>query len=303
MNSQLTKILLALDPSDSEFRPTRRSLSWFKKWAGDRKARVEAIYVSFGHSNVKPVTTEHEFTDFVKSLDLGPDVVSSILIEKSSSRRAAALRLAGFAKGEKADLIAVSSHGRSGPARLVLGSFAESLLAVSQVPLLFLTEHEDQRPHANKVLFPTDFSPASKVALDLFLKEMAGTTCEVVIFHAESPPGAIFSTGIIGIPYYLPESYWLEQKQWTGNEAEKLVKSVQERGFKVKSLIQDGVLNTAASIQKAAQDENVDFIAMSSVSRGFDSAVIGSVAKEIFRLKRWPVWVCGPEVSLKNGLS
>ena len=65
-------------------------------------------------------------------------------------------------------------------------------------------------------------------------------------------------------------------------------------------MIQDGVFNTPTAIQKVAQEENVDFVAMASVGRGLESAVLGSVAKEIFRLRKWPVWVCGPETKYEG---
>ena len=34
---------------------------------------------------------------------------------------------------------------------------------------------------------------------------------------------------------------------------------------------------------------------MASLRRGLESAIMGSVAKEVFRIREWPVWVCGPE--------
>ena len=289
------KALVAIDPTEAELRPNEARFSWFKKWIVERDLSVEAVFISFGHSSAHAIT-EFGFCDFVKTLNLGKSVDASVLVEKSSSRRSAVDRLVKYSKQDDADVIVVTSHGRSGPGRIVLGSFAESLLAASSVPILFLSEGAEQPEAVHKVLFPTDFSKASKLALDLFLKQMNGFQGEIILFHAIPPPGAIFDSAVLGIPLYLPDSYWLEQKAWTDRECDQMLKNVTSKGFKARMVAQDGVLNTPAAIQKIAELEKVDFIGMASVSRGIQSAVLGSVAKEIFRLRKWPVWVCGPEV-------
>jgi nucleotide-binding universal stress UspA family protein len=46
-----------------------------------------------------------------------------------------AARIVDQAKHEKADLIAMSTHGRSGLARWVLGSVADKILHESRIPL------------------------------------------------------------------------------------------------------------------------------------------------------------------------
>ena len=292
-------VLISLDPAEPELRPSDASLSWLKNWVNERNASTEGVYVAFGSSGV-PLITEAGLLDQLKTMNLGKDNRAKVLVEKSSSRRKAVDALIQYAKNNESDLIVVTSHGRSGPGRLVLGSFAESLLAASSVPVLFLCESADHSKLTNKVLFPTDLSQSSHRAFDLFLEQMKGTQSEIILYHAVSPPGAIFDTGMMGVPVYLPESYWLEQKQWSNRECDLMLKRAIAQGFKARVVIQDGVLNTPMAIQKFAESENVDLIGMASVSRGFESAVLGSIAKEIFRLRKWPVWVCGPETAFER---
>lgn len=290
-------IVIALDPTEAELRPGESSVNWLRNWTTKRNSLIDAVYISTGEGK-SPTAGQEYFSDYVKSLNLGKEVRAKVLNEPSTSRRKAVDRLVHYAREINSDFIAVASHGRSGPGRLVLGSFAESLLASSPIPILFLNDTKDVS--SSKILFATDLSESSRTALDLFLDEMKGYSGELVLFHAVSPPGAIFDTGIMGVPVYLPESYWLEQKQWTERECDLILKSVKSKGFNVRMVVQDGVLNTPAAIEKCAQDENVGLIGMASVSRGLESAVIGSVAKEIFRSRRWPVWVCGPEAIVER---
>ena len=48
----------------------------------------------------------------------------------------------GAARDERADLIAMATHGRTGPARVLLGSVAESVLRHSDVPVFLLRQTE-----------------------------------------------------------------------------------------------------------------------------------------------------------------
>jgi universal stress protein A len=52
--------------------------------------------------------------------------------------RAAAAAIVGAAAVQKADLIVMSTHGRSGIGRLILGSVAESVLRGTTTPILLL---------------------------------------------------------------------------------------------------------------------------------------------------------------------
>lgn len=290
------RVLLAIDPKESEQGPWESKLSWFKKWASEREVIVEAVFVSSGQA-VNAAIAKFGFIEFVRNLNLGTDVEATILVEKSSSRKNAIQTLLKHAKQKEADLIVVSSHGRSGVGRLLMGSFAESLLASSSLPVLFLSEEATRSTPASKVLFATDFSAASKCALGQFLTQMKGYSGEVILFHVIPPPGAMADTGVLGIPLYVPTSEWKELKKSAEIEGEKMAAKVKSEGIRARVSIYDG-LSTALAIQSYAQEENVDLIGMASMSHGLESLVVESVAQEVFRLKKWPVWVYGPETLL-----
>lgn len=75
-------------------------------------------------------------------------------------------------ESQKIDLIVMSSHGRSGLARWVLGSVAQKVVRSSSVPVLLLREHEPaavgSHPYAERplrVLVPLDGTVVAKAAL------------------------------------------------------------------------------------------------------------------------------------------
>jgi nucleotide-binding universal stress UspA family protein len=86
----------------------------------------------------------------------------------------------GEAQASAADLIVLTSHGRTGPGRWVFGSVAEAIVAGSQVPVLVSRAGQDPRPDLllatpRRLLVALDGSafaeaaiaPAAKLATDL----------------------------------------------------------------------------------------------------------------------------------------
>ncbi|MBC7398161.1 MAG: universal stress protein [Bdellovibrionales bacterium] len=284
-------IAIAIDPSVNELRPSRSELAWLKKCARESHAQIQVVYISSGSGTI----SSSQFAEYVTHLHLGKNVVGTVVREASSSRERATHALLRFVKRQQINLVAVSSHGRSGMGRLVLGSFAESLLATSPVPMLFLSDGGEGAKKSNKILFPTDFSEPSKKTLRLLLKSLQRFKGEVIIYNAISIPGSILETGVTGVPIYIPENYWSDQRNWALNQIEELSKEVRDHGLVCRSVIQDNVINISSAIKKFASDEKVSMIGMASAKSNFESSVLGSVAKGVFRQRKWPVWVCGPE--------
>ena len=74
-----------------------------------------------------------------------------------------------FARDECFDVVVVSTHGRTGLAHVLLGSFAENVVRHSTVPVLTYRrkETDEGRFEPKSILVPLDFSENSKAALPL----------------------------------------------------------------------------------------------------------------------------------------
>jgi nucleotide-binding universal stress UspA family protein len=77
----------------------------------------------------------------------------------------------GIIAGHHIDLIVLSTHGRRGVKKLIMGSVAEEIVRLATVPVLTVGPHS--KPSADrlfhKILYPTDFSTASLKARDAAL--------------------------------------------------------------------------------------------------------------------------------------
>jgi len=290
------KVIFALDPLEPELVPDPSSIRWLRHWMDERSASLEAVYIASWPSEAAEFEkTQNEFEIYVRQLGLGDSVRATVLISKSTSRRKAVQTLVDLLQRSNADFVVVSSHGRAGVGRWMMGSFAERLLGESPIPVLFLSDRHEGLPQLKKILFPTDFSESSKCALELLLNEFQGFGGEIILFHADSPPGVVADTGILGIPVYYPEDVWVERKYQIQHEATRIANEVTARGFGIRTVLQEGVLDVVSAIEHVAEAEKVDLIAMTSTDRGIDLMIAGGVARQVFRMRRWPVWVCGPE--------
>ncbi len=197
------------------------------------------------------------------------------------------------ARLERATLIAMSTHGRGGLSRWLMGSVAEKVVRASSTPVLLLrsfrpTPLGDLQPASHgelpfrKILVPTDGSPAAAAVLD-----PAGTFAqlfgsEVVVLHAELPVvvQGLEEAGFPSLQGPTPS----EKDRFT----EQLAERFRERRIPVKRRTIVG--DPAEVVLDVSHSEDVDLIAMATHGRsGISRWVLGSVAERVLRHAGVPV--------------
>ena len=134
--------------------------------------------------------------------------------------------------------------------------------------------------HADKILFPTDFSPASEDALRwaTALARDSGATLSIV--HVEEPPMA----------YGGGEMYIALDEGETKGELRRLLGNVVPTDHNVPFEHRLLVGDPATAIVEDAEKENADLIVMGTHGRaGLSRLLMGSVAEAVVRRARCPV--------------
>ena len=190
------RIIWAVDPSAKEELQTA-AISAVKTLATNRSATIEPVYLlstfldsvpsqSFGDTvALTRAAISNRFQKLLVELkQLSPEMKPlTVLTGTELSKRRMALELNSYAKSQRADVIVLATHGRTGPERWLLGSFAESLIRESEIPLLVVDPHWTTNDVFNTILFPTDFSDLSKEAY-LEVLDLAETLqSSITIFH------------------------------------------------------------------------------------------------------------------------
>jgi len=200
-----------------------------------------------------------------------------------------------YAKVDHSDLIAMTTHGRSGVTRWAWGSVADKVLHSTDLPLLLVRPMEDdsQKPAQaiRKILVPLDGSELSQSVLPFAETLVKALGASVVLFHAAAPPV---------LAYPGAEMISMDQPVWDTieEEARKFVREATAR-LAAKGIQATGIACVGQAIDgilAAAADESVGLIVMSTHGRsGVGRLVMGSVADAVVRRASVPVLVVPPQ--------
>jgi nucleotide-binding universal stress UspA family protein len=191
------------------------------------------------------------------------------------------------AKAGKADLVAITTHGRSGLARWFLGSVAEKLLH-SKAPMLVVRPADATQPIAplqiRKVLVPLDGSQLSLTAIPA-AEKMAKTFGASLVFCTVVTTDWVAYAGMEAPAVY--QDVFDDMKKSAEENLERAAAESRKRGFKVDGFI--GVGSVSDEIQRIATEQEAALIVLSTHGRSGPSRwVMGSTADALVRRSHLP---------------
>jgi nucleotide-binding universal stress UspA family protein len=198
---------------------------------------------------------------------------------------------------DKAMLITMATHGRSGLNRFLLGSIAEKVLRGAANPLLLIRATEDGKPAGEamlkSVIVPLDGSELAEAVLPLVADMAKKLDLEVELFRA----------------YHIPYNVYAGDEGFYAGNYDELLASVRDEAKeyldkKASDLKRLGVTKvTCVTKEGFAGDEIIalgrktadNLIAMSSHGRsGVNRWMLGSVAETVVRHSGDPVLITRP---------
>jgi len=165
---------------------------------------------------------------------------------------------------QKVDVIVMTTHGRSGFSRWMMGSVAERVLREAKCPIM-VTRHNKQ---AQNILIPLDGSDLSEQALpvSMAVAEANGATVHLMRVHESSSESAQTA-----VKTYLD-----------GCVAKQMATSKREMDIEMKTAVIHG--SPASSILDYVEKNDIDLIVMATHGRrGVHRWVYGSVTEKILR--------------------
>lgn len=294
---RISRVLWALDPFESDLRLDPQTVADLNRWTKSRDILVEPTYVFTPISGIESMPKEKIVERLITvTRELNAEVARpSVLLNLSGTVAGAVDEFLDHAEHTDAGLILVSSHGRRGFPRMLFGSFAETLLNLSNMPLLFLNHHA--RPEATefeRVLWATDFSEACEHAFDSFLFQANGACRELVLFHDASLTfelSSYFSRWEINTPFSLEMEN--DHKTWAERRAQEWLDRAGRFGIQGTTYIDSHYGDIAAEILTAAKANRSGLVVMASQRGPFASILLGSQARKVVRASEIPVWLYG----------
>jgi nucleotide-binding universal stress UspA family protein len=202
-----------------------------------------------------------------------------------------------------ADLIVMTSHGRTGFSRAWVGSVADGVLRHSAIPVLIMrpVETEMDRLAAHhlfkRVLVPLD---GSALATEILSSAVAVAHCSkarLVLIRIVQPVPLL--TPDIGMAFVYPPV--IQDDEGTRCVAEEAKQDLAETAYKLAGLgvtdVETHVIiasNVPRAIIDFVADHGVDAIAMSTHGRGASRLLVGSVADKLLRASGVPILLKRP---------
>jgi nucleotide-binding universal stress UspA family protein len=189
--------------------------------------------------------------------------------------------------------VAISTHGRSGITRWLLGSVAGRVIETTRVPV-FVVRPPDKHPGGaiRKILVPLDASTLAESVLPLVEKLAADHGASVTVMQSV-PPVSAYS----GFEYAAPtamaeilEDMQAQSRTYLAGVRDRL----REKGIEVDA-ITTGAL-AVESILSTADEIGADLIALATHGRtGLGRVVLGSVTDSVIRRSHLPCLVVHPD--------
>lgn len=195
-------------------------------------------------------------------------------------------------------VIVMTTHGRTGMSRLFVGSVASKIVRDATFPVLVVRIQPSPAVTSasfDRILVPLDGSPFSEQGLVQAINVFGGHLTLHLLRVIEIPtiPAAGMVGGGIAVNYGLVEEYMSATRDAANEYLRKLIEKLTADGHTATGAVMQGFV--ADEIQRAADDHQVDAIAMATHGRGgLSRIVLGSVAERVLHESARPLLLTRP---------
>ena len=293
-----TRLLIPLDGSKT----AEQVMPWARRFADSFQLPVELLAVVDVGTLLTSVERARQFDKLIEQtsrhskayLERVSGRFVGSRVKRSVEQGSAAELIIEKAAADKSTLIAMTTHGRSGLNRWLLGSVAEKVLRGTTNPLLLVRiAHEvkvEGEAAPKSIVVPLDGSELAEAVLPTVTKIAKRLGIEVFLFRAYNNPYSPFISGRGQYAVNVDE-LMKDIRDEARHYLEAKIAELSERGVEqISYLLQEGV--AADEIVSVAKHTPDSLIAMCSHGRsGVKRWVLGSVAETVVRHSNSPVLV------------
>ncbi|MDR3606902.1 MAG: universal stress protein [Oligoflexia bacterium] len=305
----IRRILWTLDPTLDDEQAIRKMVPFLRKFG--ESADIYPVYVlGLGALNF-PIgaaseswpeqyrsVAETRLNDLLEGLELPGMQAPVVLVEAQTTRDQAVRHLLEYAEKLHISSIVVNAHAHSRMSRLLLGSFAQTLMVESSIPVLSIEldrmPETVTRAERMTILFPTDFSAASRRVFRAVVREAHLLNAKLILFHTVPQPIEPYlesGASLLGGVWIPVHSAFGDEIDRHRRHAEAWARWATHQGVEASVLVDNFGGDLVESIVSIARS-NSAMIAMSGPVSG--SMIESSITKQVLRTAQAPVWVFHP---------
>ena len=201
------------------------------------------------------------------------------------------------AREVNADMIVMSTHGRTGIARAFGGSVADAVIRASSVPVLLLRQPAAILPREfTRIVVPVDDSTASHEIFAAVARLVAPGSAKLSLLHVVSPLRFVLD-GSIPYGYMNGPIDDVSTTSLVADAEAALTGPAAALGLETKCDVEPRVITSdtiGESIVDFARAFGADLIAMTTRGRGASRFLLGSVTEAVIRHADVPILVLRP---------
>jgi len=210
----------------------------------------------------------------------------------------AAAQIVEYAEQENVGLIAMSTHGRSGLARWVMGSGIDKILRACEQPVLLVRPRDESASgeaaaRLSKIILPLDGSNAAEAALPFAEELSKALGLEVILIQVIGVETTVRFGPMAPDSWPVPSDILQRLDVVASGYLKGLATELKNKGLTVQWEILRG--SAGPRIVEFAKETTDSLVAMTTHGRsGFRRWVMGSVTDEVVRHTGEPVLVMRP---------
>ena len=214
---------------------------------------------------------------------------SGVRVDVAVRQGEAAAQIRAEAADQDADLVVMSTHGRAGLGRVILGSVARKVLESTRTPVMLLRPGGHRLTQIHRLLVPVDGTPGGAIAIGQTDNQAQATNTENILYEAVEPiPAYAYDDLGLGYAGYVDPEWDKEALASAETYVQGLAERLKNDGLNVQGVARLGPITD--SISAFATKQDVDLIIMSTHAlTGPARAVLGSVADALVRSAHRPV--------------
>ncbi|MBV7339502.1 universal stress protein [Chloroflexi bacterium TSY] len=256
---------------------------------------LESNHYGYALASNDPVVATRLFSTLNETYEHYLSVIKESLNAQGYSAQAeivrgdAAQSIVDAAEQFNADLIAMTTHGRTGIARWALGSVADRIIRTADQPV-FLVRNEieiPEKPSLKRILVPLDGSELAETAFtqaQTLAKELSGSIVTLRVLE----PFSRLERELIWQQHLVVDDVEFERRTDAEEYLHKIESRMDAADIPCESKLYSG--NPVSAIQQVTKEEEIDLIVMSTHGRsGYSRWVYGSVASRVLHSANCPL--------------
>lgn len=248
-----------------------------------------------GHTKQYQLEGERILQKWVGELKIKNLSAPTLLVQNAFSTRATVDTLLDYARKSGASAIGVGTRTKKTLERFFVGSFAETLILRSAIPIFLQPAQVKVPTKFSHILFASDFSDESFRVFNRLLVVAKTLKAKVTVYYKVEfvMPPAVY--GFDPIPVY--DEYQTEDLKERRELSKKFTDAGKSSGVTVKVVIDEKPGFVSEAILSAARKQKANLIAMASQSGPIGATLLGSVCRQVVRAAKLPMWIIHPEKS------